>query len=170
MDIKKLKLNKANPRIIKDWKFKGLLKSLQEFPKMLKLRPIVYDPVTFEVLGGNMRLRALLELGYKEIPDDWIKSASELTDEEKRRFIIEDNVEFGEWNFDILANEWDETELKDWGVEIPVFENEEKELTDLSNKIEICFKLEIEMNCESEQQILFERLTNEGYKCRILTL
>lgn len=127
MDIKKLKLNKANPRLIKDWKFKGLLKSLQEFPKMLKLRPIVYDPVTFEILGGNMRYRALQELGYKEIPDDWIKSASELTDEEKRRFIIQDNVEFGEFDWDCIANEWNETELKDWGVDIPVFDEGESQ-------------------------------------------
>jgi len=147
MDIKKLKLNKANPRLIKDWKFKGLLKSLQEFPKMLKLRPIVYDPLTFEILGGNMRYRALQELGYKELPDDWVKSASELTDDEKRRFIIEDNVEFGEWDQDELANSWNEVELKDWGVDIPVFEdvdfdniesNENREAPNQQNKEVTC--------------------------------
>lgn len=84
---------------------------------MMSLRPIVIDDDNL-VLGGNMRLRAIKELGMKEIPDDWVKKASELSDEEKRRFIIEDNVEFGEFDFDILANEWDENELVDWGIDV----------------------------------------------------
>jgi len=71
-----------------------------------------------------MRYRALKELGYKEIPDNWVKKASELTDEEKRRFIIEDNVGFGDWDMDMLANEWDAEELEEWGVELNITETE----------------------------------------------
>jgi len=104
---------------------------------MMSLRPIVIDDDNL-VLGGNMRLRAIKELGMKEIPDDWVKKASELSDEEKRRFIIEDNLEFGEFDFDILANEWDENELVDWGIDIlnneynPI--NKEKEIDGLETK------------------------------------
>jgi hypothetical protein len=117
LKVSQLKLNPKNPRLIKDDKFRKLVRSIQEFPKMMSLRPIVIDDDNL-VLGGNMRLRAIKELGMKEIPDDWVKKASELSDEEKRRFIIEDNVEFGEFDFDILANEWDENELVDWGIDV----------------------------------------------------
>jgi DNA modification methylase len=120
MLLSQLKLNEANPRFIKDDKFKKLIASIKDFPKMMELRPIVYDPVGNVILGGNMRYRALVELGYKEIPDAWTKPADQLTDDEKQRFIIEDNVGFGEWDWDMLANEWDEEELKGWGMDIPV--------------------------------------------------
>lgn len=121
MNIKQIKLNNANPRQIKDTAFKKLCKSVKEFPKMLALRPIVVDR-DGTILGGNMRYRALLSLGYKEIPDEWVRYADTLTDEEKRRFIIEDNVEFGEWDIEALANEWDTDDLSDWGVEVPDLE------------------------------------------------
>ena len=112
-----LKINPANPRIIKDEKFQKLCKSIKEFPKMLKLRPIVIDGDNI-VLGGNMRLKALQELGYKQIPDEWVKRADELSEDERRRFIIEDNVGFGEWDWQALANEWNEQELKDWALDV----------------------------------------------------
>lgn len=121
--VDELILNKANPRLIRDEKFKKLKKSVKEFPKMLELRPIVIDD-DGTILGGNMRFRALLELGYKEIPDSWVRKASELTDEEKQRFIIEDNVPFGEWDWEKLANEWDDKLLEEWGVELPTISNE----------------------------------------------
>ena len=92
---------------------------------MLELRPIVIDD-DGTILGGNMRFRALLELGYKEIPDSWVRKASELTDEEKQRFIIEDNVPFGEWDWEKLANEWDDKLLEEWGVDIPELKETEK--------------------------------------------
>jgi hypothetical protein len=117
MKLSELKINPKNPRICKDDRFMKLVKSIEEFPKMLKLRPIVVDGDNM-VLGGNMRLKALQYLKYKEIPDEWVKRADELTDEEKQRFIAVDNVGFGEWDFDILANEWDKIQLEDWGVEI----------------------------------------------------
>lgn len=122
MKLSELKINPNNPRILKDDKFKRLVKSIQEFPKMLKLRPIIVDNDNI-VIGGNMRLKALQELKYKEIPDEWVKRADELTDEEKSRFIIADNVGFGEWDWDLLANEWDENDLSDWGLDLPVFES-----------------------------------------------
>ncbi len=131
--LNQIKINSANPRLIKDDRFKKLVQSVKEFPKMLELRPIVIDE-DGTILGGNMRFRALLELGYKEIPDSWVRKASELTDEEKQRFIIEDNVPFGDWDWDTLANEWDVQDLKDWGLEMPVWEGGPVSIDDLGLK------------------------------------
>ena len=119
MKIDDLKYNPGNPRQIKGEKLDSLKRSIEQFPKMMALRPIVYDPATMEVLGGNMRLQALIALGYKEIPDEWTKSAADLTDDEKREFIIKDNVGFGDWDWDILANEWDAEQLTEWGLDLP---------------------------------------------------
>ena len=110
--------NPTNPRIIKDDKFKKLVKSIQEFPQMLELRPIVVDG-NMVVLGGNMRLKACIAAGLKEVP---IIVADQLTDAQKGEFIIKDNVGFGEWDWDLLANEWDVETLQDWGLELP-FDN-----------------------------------------------
>jgi len=104
--LKDLRLNPDNPRFIVDERFKALQKSLQEFPKMMELRPIVVDKAAgMLVLGGNMRLKALLANGVTEVPDSWIKDATDLTPEEKKRFIIEDNVAFGEFNYGFLLDE-----------------------------------------------------------------
>ena len=129
MKLSEIKANPNNPRVIKDDRFKKLVKSIQEFPKMMSLRPMVVNSDNI-VLGGNMRLKALKELGYKEIPDDWVRSADELTEDEQRRFIIADNVGFGEHDWDVLANEWNVDELTDWGLEIP---NWNDELPDFDN-------------------------------------
>jgi hypothetical protein len=109
--------NPTNPRIIKDDKFKKLVKSIQEFPQMLELRPIVVDG-NMVVLGGNMRLKACIAAGLKEVP---IIIADKLTDAQKDEFIIKDNVGFGEWDWDLLANEWEPESLNDWGLSVPVF-------------------------------------------------
>lgn len=122
MKLSDLKIKKENPRLIRDERFKKLVQSIKDFPKMLELRPMIYDPETMEILGGRMRLKALQELKYKEIPYNWVKSAADLSDEEKKRFIITDNVGFGEWDFDILANDWDKDQLIEWGLDIPVFD------------------------------------------------
>jgi len=116
MNIKEIKSNPNNPRIIKDEKFAKLKKSISEFPKMMELRPMVVNSENI-VLGGNMRLKALKELGYTDIPNEWVKRADELTEDETRRFIIADNVGFGEHDWEMLANEWDTQELEDWGLE-----------------------------------------------------
>ena len=116
MKLKDIKSNPNNPRIIKDERFEKLKKSIKEFPKMMALRPMVINQDNI-VLGGNMRLKALKELGYKDLPEEWIKRAEDLTDEEARRFIIADNVGFGEHDWEMLANEWDSVELEDWGLD-----------------------------------------------------
>jgi DNA modification methylase len=119
--INEVKSNPNNPRIIKDDKFKKLVASIKELPQMLELRPIVVNE-DMVVLGGNMRLKACKEAGLKEIP---IIKASELNEEQQRAFIIKDNVGFGEWDWDALANEWDAEQLEEWGLDVPNFEGVE---------------------------------------------
>jgi hypothetical protein len=113
--INKIKSNPNNPRVIKDDKFKKLVQSLKDLPEMAQVRPIVVNQDMI-VLGGNMRLKAMKEAGWKEAPVavvDW--------DEDKQRqFIIKDNVGFGEWDWDMLANEWDAESLGDWGLDVPI--------------------------------------------------
>jgi len=138
MKLSDIKPNPNNPRIIRDARFAKLKQSIEQFPKMLALRPIVIDGSNV-ALGGNMRLRALKELGYKEIPDEWVRRADELTPDEQRRFIIVDNVGFGENDWDVLANEWDADELTDWGLELPGWESEETatpEASKYTNKVD----------------------------------
>lgn len=118
MKLSDIKANPDNPRVIKDEAFNRLVQSIKDFPKMMALRPMVVDD-NLTVLGGNMRLRALRHLGYKDIPDEWVKRASDLTEEEQKQFIIKDNVSVGDWDWDTLANEWDVQDLKDWGLEMP---------------------------------------------------
>ena len=115
--INSIKGNPNNPRLIKDDKFVKLVKSIKEFPEMLELRPIVVND-DMVVLGGNMRLKACKEAGLKEVP---IMKASTLTEEQQKEFIIKDNVGFGEWDMEILANEWDSTKLEEWGMDLPDF-------------------------------------------------
>jgi|19_taG_2_1085344.scaffolds.fasta_scaffold16193_3 DNA modification methylase len=115
----KIKENPNNPRIIKDHKYYLLVKSLQEFPEMLKLRPIVVDE-DMMVLGGNKRLKASKDAGLKEV---WIEIAEGLTEAQKKEFVIKDNTNYGEWDWDILANKWDSVQLIEWGVD--VWENQD---------------------------------------------
>jgi hypothetical protein len=117
MKINLIKPNPNNPRIIKDDKFKKLVQSIKDFPQMLELRPIVIDENNI-VLGGNMRLKACQELGLKDVPTIYAK---DLTEDQQKEFIIKDNVGFGEWNWDELANDWDEELLVEWGLDLPVF-------------------------------------------------
>lgn len=117
--LSELKLNEANPRVIKDDKFKKLVESIKSFPQMMELRPIVVDESNV-IQGGNMRYRALVELGYKEVQEAWVKQGKDLTPEQWREFVIKDNVGFGEWDFDMLANDWDAEELQEWGLDLPV--------------------------------------------------
>lgn len=125
MKLTALKPNPQNPRIIKDDKFKKLVKSLEGFPEMMDKRPMVcvtdVDGKLFP-LGGNMRLRAIQSLGLKEIPDSWVTLADDWTEEKRKEFTIKDNASFGEWDWDALANEWDAVQLADWGVDVPNFE------------------------------------------------
>jgi hypothetical protein len=112
--ISDVKSNPNNPRIIKDDKFQKLVASIKELPQMLQLRPIVVNE-DMVVLGGNMRLKACKEAGLKEIP---IIKATDLSEEQQRSFIIKDNVGYGEWDWDALANEWDAELLIEWGLDV----------------------------------------------------
>ena len=114
--IREIKPNTNNPRFIKDDKFRKLVKSIKEFPEMLELRPIVVDS-DMVVLGGNMRLKACIEAGLTEVP---ILVADQLTEEQKKEFIVKDNVGFGEWDWDLLANEWDTDLLEEWGLDLGI--------------------------------------------------
>lgn len=117
VNIQHIKQNPNNPRLIKDEKFAKLVKSIQDFPEMLELRPIVVNDDMI-VLGGNMRLKACKEAGLKEVP---IIKASSLTPEQQKEFIIKDNVGFGEWDWELIANEWDAEQVTEWGLDIPDF-------------------------------------------------
>jgi ParB-like chromosome segregation protein Spo0J len=129
--IAKIKSNEKNPRYIRDEKFKKLVKSIQDFPQMLEIRPIVVNK-DMVVLGGNMRLKACQEAGLKEV---YIIKAENLTKEQQDEFIIKDNVGFGEWDFDILANEWDLDKINEWGVDAPFFENENEFSTTVGKEL-----------------------------------
>lgn len=136
MKLTDIRPNESNPRTITDGKLEKLKQSIKSFEKMMSLRPIVVNADGL-ILGGNMRYHALIHLGYKEIPDDWVKRADDLTEQEQKEFIIKDNIGFGEWNWDELANSWDMDDLIDWGLDIPqVGDNsksdEPKETTDIS--------------------------------------
>jgi DNA modification methylase len=123
VNIKEVKSNTANPRIIKDGKFKQLVQSIKEFPEMLELRPIVVN-ADMVVLGGNMRLKACIDAGLKEVP---IIIADSLDEAKQKEFIIKDNVGFGEWDWNVLANEWEVEELAAWGLDLPL-DFDEKEI------------------------------------------
>lgn len=117
--ISEVKVNPNNPRLIKDDKFKRLVQSVKDFPEMLNIRPIVVNKDMI-ILGGNMRFKACKEAGLKEVPI----IITDLTEEQQKEFLIKDNVSGGEWNWDILANEWDADDLKDWGLDLPLDYNE----------------------------------------------
>jgi site-specific DNA-methyltransferase (adenine-specific) len=125
--ISQIKANPKNPRIIKDDKFKKLIKSIKDFPEMLEKRPLVCFTDTdgkFVVLGGNMRLKASKEIGLKELP---VILADEWTEEQKTEFLIKDNVGFGEWDWEELSSEWDTDKLDEWGLDVPDFAVKELE-------------------------------------------
>ena len=141
VNITSVKENADNPRFIKDSKFKKLVKSIKAFPEMLEKRPIVVDE-NMIVLGGNMRLKACKSAGLFEV---WIDIAQGWTEEQKQEFIVKDNVGFGEWDWDILANEWDVQKLVEWGVDLPVFDvpidDDQDDKTDTDKEVcELCGK------------------------------
>lgn len=184
--ISKVKGNPKNPRIIKNDKFKKLVNSIISIPAFMKLRPIILDK-DFMVIGGNMRLKAHHHLNRKEIWTDIFTQAdcdemNEIAIEEKREtktyleycdeITIKDNVSAGEWEYDMLANEWDSVQLNDFGLDL--WENEDDkqtngDLNDISDNITEEYRVEIELTSEKEQEEVFNELTNKGYKCRILT-
>ena len=167
----KIKGNPLNPRVIKNDKFKKLVKSIQEFPEMLKLRPIVVDE-DMMVLGGNMRLRASKDAGLKEV---WIEIAEGFTEEQKKEFIVKDNVAFGEWEWDMLANEWDSSKLENWGLDVwqnpddKIDEAEEGEIIDVPKSLQVLPKKEYIIICEDEDSLEWQEL-KELFKCQTVRM
>lgn len=163
----KLKANPTNPRVLRDEKFEKLKRSITDFPDMLNYRAIVAVTDTdgkYMVLGGNMRLRALQDLKIKEAP---VMLADHWTEEQRREFIVKDNVGFGDWDWDALANEWDAAELGEWGLDLPkdplpADEDQEDYMPG--------FRLVIECTSEAQQQQYFKEITNLGIECKPLTL
>ena len=124
-----IKLNPNNPRLIKDDKFKKLVQSIVDFPQMLEIRPIVVN-ADMIILGGNMRYKACKEAGIKEIP---VIIADNLTEEQQKEFLIKDNTSGGEWDWEVLANEWDSEQLEAWGLDLVGFDLDSDDLgTDFS--------------------------------------
>ena len=157
--ISVLNQNANNPRIIKDRKFEKLVASIKSFPQMLKIRPIVVDENNV-VLGGNMRLRACKEAGLKEV---WIEKVLDFTEEQKNEFIIKDNVGFGEWEWDILANHHDEVLLKDWGMDVwqPTEENYGDFFEEKDEEINDKQKIVLEYT-QDEYEIIIDKLAQLG--------
>jgi ParB-like chromosome segregation protein Spo0J len=160
--ISEIKLNPNNPRLIKDDKFTKLVQSIKDFPEMLDIRPIVVN-ADMVILGGNMRFKACKEAGLKEVP---IIVADNLTEEQQREFLIKDNTSGGEWDFEMLANEWDVEQLDAWGLDIPTFEtdvdysekNKELDLNDFEDQ-KYTIKLEFS---EDDYNLVKERLQDLG--------
>ena len=119
MKVSQLKLNPNNPRKIQPDKLEKLCASITNLPQMMTLRPIVYDPVTMYVLGGNQRLAAIRKLGMKDIPDEWAIAATDLTPEQKKEFVLRDNVQLGDWDFEMLSAEFGEFDLDELGLDMP---------------------------------------------------
>lgn len=154
----KIKSNPDNPRIIKDNKFYKLVESLIEFPEMLEKRPIVVDE-DLVVLGGNMRLKACKEAGINEV---WIDIAKGWSEERKREFIIKDNVNFGEWDWDLLANEWDSSLMENWGLDVIKHDWEQLDYIDEDVKNETFDKDEkIVITLSSEHKEIKKEITYE---------
>lgn len=170
-----------NPRFIKDERYEALKKSIEDDPEMLQLRELVaYDNNgELVVILGNMRYRAMKELGYKDAP---VKVLPPETDAKKlRAYIQKDNIAFGQNDWDLLGNEWDVEELQDFGLECEFLEDNEKvienedeggndEIEDFSSELTPQYKIEISFDNEEEQEKIYNELTERGLSCRILTL
>ena len=170
LPIKDVKPNPANPRLIKDDAYHRLVKSLADCPALFKARPLICSDRTGEliILGGNMRYRAAKELKYKEVPAIIMAG---LTEDQEREIAIKDNGDFGQWDFDILANEWADLPLLEWGVDLPDLkevEFDQKNKTYGNQRIEEAFAVLIECEDENQQADLLQRFSKEGLRCRSL--
>ncbi|MFZ9418732.1 MAG: ParB N-terminal domain-containing protein [Sediminibacterium sp.] len=170
MKLSNIKPNPKNPRIIKDDKFKKLVQSIKDFPEMMEKRPMVcvtdVDKKIYP-LGGNMRLKAIQEIGHKEIPDTWVMLADSWTQEQRNEFTIKDNVGFGEWDWDSLANEWDVEKLDDWGLDVPKIEDYQEIEPSGYDATQKWF-LNIEFENEQECEKWYNSLIEEGLICKIV--
>ena len=157
ISISKVKPNQDNPRLIKDDKFKKLVQSIIDFPEMLAIRPIVVNKDMI-VLGGNMRLKACIEAGLKEVP---IIIADNLTDEQQREFLIKDNVSGGEWNWEVLANEWNSEELEAWGLDLPEDDNDNQKGKIVKENIKPFIQTHVLISFPPEKMIYLQELLEQ---------
>lgn len=160
----------ANPRSIKKKKYEKLKNDIAQYPEMLAARCMLVYPLNdestrFIVIGGNMRHRVLTELNATDVPCFVIPR--DVPVERLQAYTILDNNNFGEWDWDMLANEWDDDLLSDWGINIPGKDDKDK---DLSDRINLEYKIEVDCADENDQEELFNYLQDQGYKCRLLTL
>lgn len=169
LNIKEVRENPENPRFIIDSKFKKLVESIKSFPEMLEKRPIVVDE-NMVVLGGNMRLKACKAAGIFEV---WVDIAKDWTEEQKKEFIVKDNIGFGQWDWDILANEWNTEELQSWGLDLPTFDKEvdysllddfdiSDELEDLTNGVKKAIQIPFNLEHYEEAQELYKFWREQG--------
>ena len=161
--ISKIKLNPNNPRLIKDDKFTKLVQSIKDFPEMLNIRPIVVNEDMI-ILGGNMRFKACKEAGLTNVP---IIKASGLSAEKQREFLIKDNVSGGEWDWDMLSNEWDEIELGEWGLDVPK-QFDEEILNEKEPELKNNWFLNIEFENEKDCEGWYNKLIEQGLICKIV--
>lgn len=163
--ISKVRPNEDNPRYIKEEKFKKLVQSLKDFPEMANARPIVVNK-DMVALGGNMRLKAMQEAGWKEVPVEIV----DWSEEQQREFIIKDNVGYGEWDWDELANTWNAEELTEWGLDVPFVEREidaSKEGDDIKidKSLQVIPKQEYVIICANSESEEWEELRSI-FKCK----
>ena len=158
----KIKGNPLNPRIIKNDKFKKLVASIKEFPEMLKLRPIIVDE-NMMILGGNMRWKASKEAGLKEV---WIDTADGFTPYQKDMFVIKDNVGYGDWEYDILANAWDSVKLTEWGLD--VWQNED-DVEDIEEVLDFNEDVNFVIKCSNIEELekLQSKLNTKAKKIKL---
>jgi len=157
MKLSEIKPNPNNPRLIKDDKFKKLCQSIKDFPEMLELRPIVVNKDHI-ILGGNMRYKAAKEIGLKEIP---VKVADNLTPEQEREFLIKDNTSGGEWDWEILANEWDSDELEAWGLDLPEDDNDNQKGKIVKENIKPFIQTHVLISFPPEKMIYLQELLEQ---------
>jgi ParB-like chromosome segregation protein Spo0J len=162
LNIAAIKPNEENPRFITDAKFKKLVKSIKDFPEMLEARPLVIDEDNI-VLGGNMRLKALKAAGVFEIP---VKRVVGWTEQQKKEFIIKDNIGYGEWDWDLVANGWEAEQLEDWGLDVPNFGGNDEDLLGENISENEIFKIQVALETEEKQNQLYQELLAKGYDCK----
>ena len=174
--VSNIKNNPNNPRTIDEDKLEKLKRSIKSFPEMMEKRSMIcvtdVDGKLYP-LGGNMRLRAIKDLGMKEIPKSWVSMADEWTEEQRREFIIKDNASLGDWDLEDLQENWDLDLISEWGVDLEldeVEESTEKEQIDLSDDVNGFFEVIVTADSEREQEEIYNNLIERGYKCRVLTL
>ena len=172
--ISEIKLLENNPRTISDRQFKILCTSIKKNIDYFEARPLILSDRTGElvVIAGNQRYKAAEHLGLKEVPTYLMKN---LTEETEREIVIRDNISNGDWDFDLLANEWNTEELEDWGLEGFPFEEvteleSEDDLKDLSSSINNLYRIEVICSDEEEQENTYNKLLEQGFECRLLTL